>query len=115
MLKTVKVSELTIPALNHMVGVAKKLPNPYRNEAGFFDIPFATSWGHGGPVMEAAGIVPTPMNKAKSLHGAFVYGESPIIAPPISTGPTPLVAGMRCFVVSELGDEVQAPEKLLCA
>lgn len=28
-------------------------------------------------------------------------------------GPTPLVAAMRCFVASKLGDEVEIPEELL--
>lgn len=28
-------------------------------------------------------------------------------------GPNPLVAGMRCYVASELGDEVEVPEELL--
>ena len=28
------------------------------------------------------------------------------------TGPTPLIAAMRCFVASKLGDEVEVPEEL---
>ena len=28
-------------------------------------------------------------------------------------GPTPLIAAMRCFVASHLGDEVNVPEELL--
>jgi hypothetical protein len=28
-------------------------------------------------------------------------------------GPTPLIAAMRCFVASRLGDEVDIPEELL--
>jgi len=28
-------------------------------------------------------------------------------------GPTPLIAAMRCFVASKLGDEVDVPEELL--
>lgn len=30
----------------------------------------------------------------------------------IQYGPTPLVAAMRCFIVSELGPEVEVPEEL---
>lgn len=30
-----------------------------------------------------------------------------------STGPTPLVAAMRCFVASRLGDEVEVPDELM--
>jgi hypothetical protein len=29
-----------------------------------------------------------------------------------ATGPTPLIAAMRCFVTSKLGDEVDIPEEL---
>lgn len=28
-------------------------------------------------------------------------------------GPTPLIAAMRCFVASRLGDEIEIPEELL--
>lgn len=28
-------------------------------------------------------------------------------------GPTPLIAAMRCFVASKLGDEVEIPEELV--
>jgi hypothetical protein len=31
----------------------------------------------------------------------------------ISYGPTPLIAAMRCYVASKLGDEVEIPEELL--
>jgi hypothetical protein len=31
----------------------------------------------------------------------------------VSYGPTPLIAGMRCYVASEMGDEVDAPEGLV--
>lgn len=30
----------------------------------------------------------------------------------ISSGPTPLIAAMRCYVASKLGDEVDVPEEL---
>lgn len=28
------------------------------------------------------------------------------------TGPTPLIAAMRCYVASKLGEEVEIPEEL---
>lgn len=31
----------------------------------------------------------------------------------VQTGTTPLIAAMRCYVASKLGDEVQIPEELL--
>lgn len=32
---------------------------------------------------------------------------------PEGYGPTPLIAAMRCFVASKLGDEVEVPDELL--
>jgi hypothetical protein len=29
-----------------------------------------------------------------------------------SSGPTPLIAAMRCYVASKLGDEIEIPENL---
>ena len=41
------------------------------------------------------------------------YGEIYYIGEElVTTGPTPLVAAMRCFVVSKLGDEVEVPDEL---
>jgi hypothetical protein len=30
----------------------------------------------------------------------------------VATGPTPLIAAMRCYVVNKLGDEVEVPNEL---
>jgi hypothetical protein len=31
----------------------------------------------------------------------------------VQYGPTPLIAAMRCYVASKLGDEVEVPDELL--
>lgn len=41
----------------------------------------------------------------KAPDGTLLYYEE---------GPTPLVAAMRCYVASRLGDEVEIPEELAC-
>ena len=41
----------------------------------------------------------------KAPDGTLLYYEE---------GPTPLVAAMRCFISSRLGDEVEIPEELAC-
>jgi Protein of unknown function (DUF2591) len=73
-----------------------------------------------------------------SLAGEYAYSADPALAWPIIErekietyyqpaldmwaakcddhvryGPTPLIAAMRCYVVSELGEEVDVPEELL--
>ena len=80
---------------------------------------FSTDWAQGGPIIERVGIRTEPEafsstgfaswradtpNGATSEHGyKWCFG------------PTPLIAAMRCFVASKLGDEVALPDVLLSA
>lgn len=75
-------------------------------------------WAQGGPIIErmfAQGLHirtnefgPNPLPRAMivaslngDVHAGFYFG------------PTPLVAAMRCYVASKLGDEVEISEELL--
>lgn len=64
----------------------------------------STNWAHGGPIIERERI---------ELRGD---GNEGWIADdnlkPSQWGPTPLIAAMRCYVASKLGDEVEVPEGL---
>jgi hypothetical protein len=70
----------------------------------------STDWAQGGPIIEREGI-DLYHQRQSDLSVAWVAtgdsGESEHIAP------TPLIATMRCFVASKLGDEVDVPEELL--
>ena len=75
------------------------------------------SWAQGGPIIEREGIALDCLRFAGNVQGwvaalpstttweddAFVE-EYP--------GQTPLIAAMRCYVASKLGDEVEIPEEL---
>lgn len=66
-----------------------------------------TSWDMCGPIIEREGIelyLPTWQATTHSYSGGTVT----------CSGPTPLIAAMRCYVTSKLGDEVEIPEEL-CA
>lgn len=70
------------------------------------------SWAQGGPIIEREKITidydhegPTLMWEAK--HFAFDGTELQR-----EYGPTPLIAAMRCYVASKLGDTVDVPEEL---
>jgi hypothetical protein len=63
----------------------------------------ATQWKEGGPIIEREGM---------ALHPAGKNWSSDIDRWYQGYGPTPLIAAMRCYVVSKLGDEVEIPEKL---
>lgn len=69
-----------------------------------------TSWHQAGPIIEREGVTITQYddypNWSATLY-ATDYNEHKA-----ATGPTPLIAAMRCFVASKLGDEVEVPEEL---
>jgi Protein of unknown function (DUF2591) len=60
---------------------------------------YSTNWAQGGPIIEREGIALIPGWTA----------ERPGFS---ADGPTPLIAAMRCYVASCLGDEVEIPEEL---
>ena len=70
----------------------------------------STDWAQGGPIIEREGIS-IAWNGTGRWQAA---NASHHVLPDYVTafGPTPLVAGMRCFCASKLGDEVTVPEEL---
>lgn len=70
----------------------------------------STSWLQSGPIIEQKRINTTYVVAGEHIgQWCASYG----ISKPRFFGPTPLVAAMRCFVASKLGDEVDVPEELL--
>ena len=88
-------------------------PNPYSP---------STTWAQGGPIIEREGIHTATLASGIDLfvHQTFKPGdkwEAELMVADrdsfVYTAPTPLVAAMRCYVASKLGDEVEVPEELL--
>ena len=84
----------------------------------------STDWAQGGPIIERELIHTYPRFTAgRTEGGSDVYqqdGWAAYVTPPAFwvtprpfTGPTPLIAAMRCYVASNLGDNVDVPEELL--
>lgn len=67
----------------------------------------SSNWSQGGPIIEREKIAHWPDEEGGWLASA---NEGRGID---FHGPTPLVAAMRCYVVSKLGDEVDIPEGLV--
>jgi len=69
-------------------------------------------WGDGGPIIEREKI-------GFKFSGGFgfcawkSYGVGPHQNEYSQYGPSPLIAAMRCYVASKMGDEVEVPEDLL--
>ena len=63
----------------------------------------STDGAQGGPIIEREkiGVHYEPMKTEWTAMNGWAYG------------PTPLIAAMRCFVASKLGEEVDVPEELI--
>lgn len=109
-MKKIKVSEVTGPALDWMVAkcegdVLAALNIQYPQYAAHFPkISPSTDWAQGGPIIER--------HITKIEDYGDCWGAEGVDAPE-HFGPTPLIAAMRCYVASKLGDEVEVPEELV--
>jgi len=69
------------------------------------------SWAQGGPIIERERIeLKIPEAKEFGQWMALIADASGDYIH--RSGPTPLIAAMRCFIQSRLGDEVEIPEEL---
>lgn len=98
----IKTAELTGPALDWAVEEAGDRDHMYRPRS------YSTEWAQGGPIIEREGIELIPDGNGQ--WGAAIRGGD---EDDTAQGSTPLIAAMRCFVQSRLGDEVDIPEELL--
>jgi hypothetical protein len=68
----------------------------------------STDWSQGGPIIERWEIDTNKAGlrtwRAKTVSIGRLYQ---------ATGPTPLIAAMRCYVASKLGDEIEIPKELV--
>jgi hypothetical protein len=71
------------------------------------DFKYSTNWAQGGPIIERGKIQLSA--GAVGIWGAFIEHSTKDF---LYHGPTPLIAAMRCYVTSKLGDEVEIPEEL---
>lgn len=73
---------------------------------------YSTDWAQGGPIIDREGI--NLDNYAKNPRwSAWIPAPDRESGEAQAYGPSPLVAAMRCYVVSKLGDEVEIPAELM--
>lgn len=122
-MKTIKTADLTGAALDWAVAKCEgRTPTLNMNSHGrvwhgwwlvtggeYERMPnYSTNWAQGGPIIDREKIGPT----------WSVLWQQWVVPHPRSAalgllGPTPLIAAMRCYVASKLGDSVEIPEGLL--
>jgi hypothetical protein len=134
-----KTSELTGAALDWAVAKCDGRDiefddphDPWLTRDGIADQPLhsytpSTDWAQGGPILGREGIevrkgnplyFPKGNEKGDYYEDLWVARKTQEHLPPgmrgvyEKWGTTPLIAAMRCYVTSKLGDEVEIPEEL---
>jgi hypothetical protein len=105
-----KTSELTGAALDWAVAKCEGIYFENLEDFEMYAGDYSTDWAQGGPIIEREKIFVRP--KTTGDWRCWIYdgkGEGIKFDQP---GPTPLIAAMRCYVASKLGDEVEIPEEL---
>jgi hypothetical protein len=99
----VKTNELSGQALDWAVAKA----DGYPNEDISIDWNYSTDWAQSGPIIERECIDLEWTGIPNANFFCTIQGEYE------AHGTTPLIAAMRCYVASKLGEEVELPEGLL--
>ena len=115
----VKTSELTDAALDRTVAECRGFDgldeDLWLMRDGIADMPLhaytpSTDWAQGGPIIERERL----STNYSGYKGRPWYATHPNAGRKAQMdGPTPLIAAMRCYVASRLGDEVDVPDELV--
>lgn len=125
MMKKLKVSSLKGAALDWAVAKCEE-PSGRDNAERFlrdhqigFTTKYSETWSQGGPIIEREKMTVEPLffleGGWRAFHHNLRYddaGEYIDGSDNMQDSPTPLIAAMRCYVASKLGDEVEIPEEL---
>jgi Protein of unknown function (DUF2591) len=116
----IKTNELTDRALDWAVERALGTsefwfaPDEFKPQYESGESHYSTDWSQGGPIIEREKITSLCIDNdwcaVKGIKYA-VTGREPDTLIRVF-GPTPLVAAMRCYVASKLGDIIDIPEEL---
>ena len=111
----IKTSEATELQLDSLVAKCENVEPDENNRPIWFgdgdervEYTPSTDWAQGGPIIEREKIQLSTLSKGKEWRAALIYGQDHI-----QYGPTPLIAAMRCYVASKMGDVVEVPDELL--
>ena len=98
-----KTSELTGAALDWAVAKCGFVQGTARSLIAS-EKRYSTDWAQGGPIIEREMI--------QIKENGYGYWFAKIGKGKFMRGPTPLIAAMRCYVASKLGDEIEIPTEL---
>ena len=111
-----KTSELTGAALDWAVAKCEGVINGDDLDVGFIlerGYNPSSDWAHGGAIIEREQISIEPFQYDGGWKAEICRFNSLTWERTTEYGETPLIAAMRCYVASKLGDEVEVPEELM--
>lgn len=117
----IKTAALIGPALDWAVAQCEMMREDYRDRGllvhrigyGQPMPPYSTDWSQGGPIIEREWLDITSWPNESDEEQRWQCHQYDAPNPYQAVGPTPLIAAMRCFVASRLGDKIEIPEELL--
>jgi hypothetical protein len=104
----IKTSELTGAALDWAVAECAGYRLDLVPEGSYTP---STNWSQGGPIIEREGIGLDQYADYPRWQ-AFTPAPEQQSGQAVCTGPTPLIAAMRCYCASKLGHEVDVSDEL---
>jgi len=120
----IKLSETTPLQINYLVAKCQGVKLHPVPQSGVMEIHFSepngcatyqpsTDWAQGGPIIEREKIELKYLGYDNPPYwGALKFSPSSYERKK-AIGPTPLIAAMRCFVASQLGNEIEVPDGLI--
>jgi hypothetical protein len=112
-----RTSELTGAALDWAVAKCERADSDVHGGVVWLGTkrPFSPSvdWSQGGPIIEREKINLIYHPDIDCSRGEVHQRWLASVVTNSVSGPTPLIAAMRCYVASRLGDEVEVPPELV--
>lgn len=116
--RKIKTSELIGSALDWAVAkvegdelAARIIQYPKQSKFYSVKVTPSTNWSQGGPIIEREKLCVCPTGS--TYLGAPLWSGTDDTGRYTELGFTPLIAAMRCYVASKLGDTVDIPEEIL--
>lgn len=121
----VKTDTLVGIVLNYAVAICKGHDpicgvngNHLYNEHDTVDFDYSTNWLLAGQIIESERITINPGRRGVLINGVFTSPDGwtawkEDIEDFEFEGETPLIAAMRCYVSSKMGEEVEIPDELI--
>lgn len=107
-----KVSDLNGAALDWAVAVCENLIDA-NAPLIFFEGNYCTNWELAGEIIEREWLDITPRANESREDMRWHCQQHDIANDCTQYGETPLIAAMRCYVASKLGDEIDIPKEIM--